>query len=640
MLNQEETIQNRLAEMKQDYIQDLPKKAIELSQCWQAVEGPNWSEEAANTFRIMIHSLAGTSGTFQIVKLAEAARATDNFLGKINFTSNMPSDKDNKEIEDLLNDILLSLENKPDIGTDSKCFNKQTPKNKQKILIINNNMAFTLSLTETLKENNYQVDTAKDIGSIISKVEDFKPELIIISMLFPDNDQSNSILATLKNNNEQTPIIYISESDDIASRLDSLRTGAHSYLVSPHSTETLLSSIKKLISTDPHTKYKVLVVEDEVSLSKLYTEILEPAGIEVKTLNKPLKLIETVRSFCPDLIFMDIYMPECSGIEAAMVLRQMSEYDTMPIVFISSETNTDEQLSAMNLGGDDFIVKPVKKDYLIQLANARLKRAKTLADTKNFLESSLIELSKSKLHAEDISKAKSGFIADMSHELRTPLNSILGFSQLLEMDESLTKKQQGNVGTILKAGWHLLELINGILDLTKIESGKLEINSTEVDAEKVISEVIKLTEQIAKEKNISVKNEIADDAAIVIADGTRLQQVILNILSNAIKYNNDNGLINIKLTTNVGRIRINISDTGIGIPDHSMYELFTPFNRLGAEKTNIEGNGIGLSICKQLVKLMNGDIGAYNNPESGMTFWIELPAALSNNNQATELNHE
>lgn len=239
---------------------------------------------------------------------------------------------------------------------------------------------------------------------------------------------------------------------------------------------------------------------------------------------------------------------------------------------------------------------------------------------------------------EITSEAESDFIARMGHELRTPLNSILGFSQLLEMDmdANLTEQQKSNIRTILDSGWRLLELINEIVDFSKIEAGNVPIVMNNIDINTVVHEAISLAQKTSPEKNVTINNNIDTDTTSVLADATRLRQVIVNILSNAVKYNHDNGHVDINIMRNHDdTVKLSICDTGIGIPEHAMQDLFTPFNRLGAEKSDVEGNGLGLAICQKLMKLMNGDIGAYNNPDAGSTFWLKLqtPSADSNHNK-------
>ena len=228
--------------------------------------------------------------------------------------------------------------------------------------------------------------------------------------------------------------------------------------------------------------------------------------------------------------------------------------------------------------------------------------------------------------AESANNTKSDFLSSMSHELRTPLNAILGFAQMLKLDEDeLSSIQQDNVNEILDAGSHLLALINDILDLSKIESGKLELSIERVSVEEIIEQCLSLMQPIAADKPVTIINNFNCTGCAVSADETRLKQVIINLLSNAVKYNVTNGLLRIDCNVK-GRniLRISISDQGAGIQKQDIPKLFNSFERLN-EDNNVEGTGIGLVISKHLMTLMKGEIGVISTIGEGSTFWIELP---------------
>jgi two-component system, sporulation sensor kinase E len=234
----------------------------------------------------------------------------------------------------------------------------------------------------------------------------------------------------------------------------------------------------------------------------------------------------------------------------------------------------------------------------------------------------ITESFEAKERAEMANNAKSQFLSSMSHELRTPLNAVLGFAQLLEVGVEPT--QQGDVWEILKAGNHLFELINEILDLSRIETKRMQVTLSPVDAHHLIEECLSLIQPISFNSNINLYCDISRQTVHVSADRFRLKQVLINLLTNAIKYNRPGGSVNIssEMRDN-GCLRINVTDTGSGMSPSDMAQIFEPFHRLPQHGT-IEGTGIGLTITKQLVELMGGTIGVQSKQGTGSHFWVEL----------------
>ncbi len=303
---------------------------------------------------------------------------------------------------------------------------------------------------------------------------------------------------------------------------------------------------------------------------------------------------ESMRSELLDL-HQDVLEKKCDSIHGGVVLRKDGK--ALPV---------DVSCAVVEFGGQR-VVQSILRD------NTHRKMMET-------------DLIKAKIMAERANRAKTEFISRISHELRTPLNAILGFAQLMQTDETppLAGSHREGINQILNAGWHLLELIEDVLNFSQIETGSLRVEEGSVSAGEVLQECKELLEPLAKERNITLDLLSNSENIMLLADKVRLKEILLNLGSNAIKYNKINGCVSFSALVESGKVRINISDTGIGIRPEKMQQLFEPFDRLGQEDSAIHGSGLGLVIAKRLAELMGGNLGVWSEPGVGSTFWVDL----------------
>jgi PAS domain S-box-containing protein len=393
-----------------------------------------------------------------------------------------------------------------------------------------------------------------------------------------------------------------------------------------------------------------LIKKSADEVSELAENIINTVREPLLLLDKELRVVKASRSF------YDFFMVNSHETIGSLIYDLGNRQWDIPKLRELLETILPEKTTFDNYEVEHNFSTIGKR---IMLLNARKlqrglgKERKILLAIEDITERKEIEkqLEKAKIEAVQANAAKSEFISRMSHELRTPMNSILGFAQLLGMGE-LNPSDKKGVNQILKSGKHLLELINEVLDIAKIEAGRMTVSQEPVDIFGVILEAIDIVHPLAVENSIVIKLKSKTNKKLfVAADHQRLKQILLNLLNNAVKYNKHGGSVTVECLfqkppsridkrNNEKRnvIRINIVDTGKGIAEEFIDKLFKPFARIGAEQTQIEGTGLGLAISKKLVEAMGGRVGVESKIDIGTTFWIELPQTEGQKNRYERIN--
>lgn len=400
----------------------------------------------------------------------------------------------------------------------------------------------------------------------------------------------------------------------------------------------LLSSVVEIVKTKNDAsilqRESELIVEGKALMDKLRPQVeamdKEERGIQEIRDQK----LKNARNLSTQIIAASTIFGLLGGV-AAMVLFSRGIVGRVKKIQANAERLANELPLEPIHGGNDEIGKLGGR---LEEASELLKSGRqALRDDAERLSAEVAErkhaeeaLREAKHEADRANSAKSEFLSRMSHELRTPLNAILGFAQVLELDAK-TDDDRESIEQILRAGRHLLELINEVLDISRIEAGRLSISKEPVEVRPILRECLQLIQPLAKQRYVDVAEdfEYVCDTHI-LADYQRLKQVVLNLLSNAVKYNRDGGRVTISCDgCGTSKLRINVRDSGHGMAPEDLQRLFNPFDRLHAERTTIEGTGLGLALSKRLVEVMGGQIGVESKLGEGSLFWVELPVAES-----------
>lgn len=400
------------------------------------------------------------------------------------------------------------------------------------------------------------------------------------------------------------------------------------------------SEIKKLTLAIEQSPVAIIITDLNGNLDYMSPAFLKMTGYSHDELyGKPIGMIKS--GLTDREVYIELWKAITSGQNFQTEWRNKRKSGEIFWENISITPILDEQGKIKNYLAvkQDITDRKNYEEEIIQL-NQNLERR--IQERTKELENSNLELELARNEADTANKAKSEFLSRMSHELRTPMNSILGFAQLLEFTE-LSQNQHKNLEYILKSGNHLLQLINEVLDIAKIEAGKVTVSLEPIELNGVIQEISDSVMPFATEKSVSINLPSEKGSkTFVMADLQRLKQILINLLNNAIKYNKKEGSIWISTESNQepdGKksVRIYIIDNGIGISKENLPKLFKPFERIGGDQTATEGTGLGLSVVEKLVQLMRGKVGVESKVGEGSKFWIELPGTTINPSKLNQL---
>ena len=367
----------------------------------------------------------------------------------------------------------------------------------------------------------------------------------------------------------------------------------------------------------------ILLVEDDNTSRELLVHRLVNCGYQVLQAACGKDAQEMVLCCLPDLILLDITLPDINGLKILEHLKSNTKTSTIPVIIVSGRDSNDDVIKGLNMGASDYITKPYQWGIII----ARIKSAlRTIEATK---------LLKEALYQERLNvQSKSDFLVNMSHEIRTPLNGILGLLQLINQTE-LTSDQKQYTKLMNTSGDALMHIVNNLLDLSRAEAGLLEIDSSSFNLEELVKGVSEIIYSKACQKGLEIFLHVDDDISMdVVGDANRISQVLTNYASNALKFT-ELGCITFHIKANEGTdnsccYKIIVEDTGIGLSPEAQKRLFQKF--IQADSTiagEYGGSGLGLSICKQIAQALGGHVGMSSEEGKGTQFWLEIPLAFS-----------
>ncbi|HEX2223124.1 MAG TPA: response regulator [Thermoanaerobaculia bacterium] len=378
---------------------------------------------------------------------------------------------------------------------------------------------------------------------------------------------------------------------------------------------------------------KVLVVDDESALLQSYSRILGAEGCEVLQADTGETALQVCRDEYPDLVLLDAMLPDLPGLEVCRRIKADPGLKHVSVLMISGrKISGDDQADGLDAGADGFLTKPIERRSLVAHVRALLRirsAERELRESEERQRRLVDDLLEANRRLEEYNRLKAEFVANMSHELRTPLTAIIGFAQLIEMserDKPLLREHSRAFEKILRNGRHLLALIDDVLDIAKIEAGRMRIHREHFEVVEVIQDAFGELQSLARQKEIQYLLRVPGELPLAFSDPLRLRQVVINLLSNAIKFTDEGSVLAELLPWGEREFRFQVSDTGVGIEEKAMGIIFERFRQVDGSMSRLAGGaGLGLAIVKQIGELLGGRIEVGSKPGDGSTFTVTLP---------------
>jgi signal transduction histidine kinase/DNA-binding LytR/AlgR family response regulator len=489
------------------------------------------------------------------------------------------------------------------------------------VLVVDHQLVFQKMLAQILDQCDAQYELCSTGQQALAAMKAHTVSLFVISMNMPDISGEELCYQIRQHiQDECIPVVVLTSYEQKQRFRDVFKAGATD-VFHRDKIECFGDYVRRLTEIHQPIQGRVMILEDSLSQQQLLKESIVSWGLEVDAFAASKVAFQAHLNKPYDVILTDI---ELAGLESGLdfvhdVRQQPLGIGDVPIMAVTAYLSNSTRVNFLARGIDCCMLKPLLMPELrstlknqIEARQAKLK----------------IEYARQK--EKQASEAKSNFIARTSHELRTSLNAIIGFSKLLLIDKNNNEETYESARKINEAGEHLLNLINEVLDLSKIESGKLDLKIQSISVRAMLKKSAEIMSDFAQQHQVRLDVLLPDQEIYILCDEIRLLEIIFNLISNAVKYSIERCVVTVSANLlDNNRVRINVADNGIGIDPADADKIFQPFSRVYKNPDEIQGSGIGLAISKQLVELMNGSIDFTSEPGVGSCFWVDLPVAHS-----------
>jgi len=496
---------------------------------------------------------------------------------------------------------------------------------KLKILIIEDSKTFNNMLKRLFKNLADEIVQAFSFMEAEEHLENEEFDFIILDLILPDGEGDDLIEFLPKELRAKT--IVLSGDDDVERRMYLFKMGILDYFSKLNPMGLILEDIKKLItSIEKNKDINLLVIDDSRFMRKNIKTLLYPRKYNLFFAESAEDGFEVLKKEDIHLILLDIELPGISGVNFIEIMKKNNKFIDIPVIALSSNDAPHIVARLLKHGANDFIKKPYIPEELILKCDLHIR---------NYLTLKL--LNKRTEELKEAQKAKSIFLANMSHEIRTPLNAIVGFIDLLK-EKNLDEESKKYINVVSNSSKMLLNILNDILDLSKIEAGKLTIEKVIFNLKEEILVVLDLLRLKAIEKHINLKEEFINLPKFIKNDPTRLKQIIINLLSNAIKFTPENKNIYARFEYKDNKLFVSIRDEGIGMTPEQAEKIFEPFKQADDSTTRkYGGTGLGVTISKKIVELFGGELKLKTEPNKGSEFYFEIPVEVVEDYEKKEI---